>query len=176
MFHCERRSLDLSVESCVNDFYRVERRGTYPWRSDWHCKGCEQGSLHAGRAVVTVQAATADSDVVMAARHICARCHRASERFIGNRLCRSCDARDRELLKGRNGKGVFPRLLAARLNLHPVSVRFVENNSVKQEVVERSSGMLEAIITVVRREKKNLEFSRAIPVEGIRQLSFWGGC
>ena len=170
MFHCERRSLDLSVQSCAADFQRVEKRGALPWRSDWHCQNCEMGATHAGRDVVVVQAATA----LAGARLICARCHRPDERFIGNRLCRSCDARDRELARGRNGKGTFPSVLAARWHLHSVVLWIV---GIGGRVVNRASDALEAILTTVRKEKQVLQFARTVPgYPPIRQLTFWGGC
>ena len=170
MFHCERRSLDLSVQSCAADFQRVEKRGALPWRSDWHCKGCELGATHAGRDQSVVQAATAWAG----ARSICARCHRQDERFIGNRLCRSCDARDRELARGRNGKGTFPSVLAARWHLHSVVLWIV---GIGGRVVIRASDALEAILTTVRKEKQKLQFARTGPgYPPIRQLTFWGGC
>ena len=166
---CEKRALELSVQSCAADFSRVEKRGTLAWRSDWHCKGCELGAVNAGRDVAVVQVAV----VVASARQVCARCHRPDERFIGNRLCRSCDARDRELARGRNGKGAFPRLLAARLQLHDVALFVV---GVGQQVVNRATGALEAIITLVRRERQALRFARPVPAYQMRQLTLWGGC
>lgn len=169
MFHCERRALDLSVQSCIADFQRVERRGAMPWRSDWHCKGCEIGAVHAGRDVAVVQTA----NILAGARSICARCHRPDERFIGNRLCRSCDARDRELLRGRNGKGAFPAVLAARWHLHPVVLWIV---GVGVRVIQRASDALEAMLTTVRQEKQALQFARSVPVYPVRQLTLWGGC
>lgn len=170
MFHCERRSLDLSVQSCAADFQRVEKRGALPWRSDWHCQNCEMGAVHAGRDVAVVQVAR----VVVETRSICARCHRPDERFIGNRLCRSCDARDRELVRGRNGKGTFPSVLAARWHLHSVVLWIV---GIGGRVVNRASDALEAILTTVRKEKQVLQFARTVPgYPPIRQLTFWGGC
>lgn len=172
MFHCGRRSLDLSVQSCAADFQRVEKRGALPWRSDWHCKGCEVGATHAGRDVVVMQA----TRVLAGARFICARCHRQDERFIGNRLCRSCDARDRELARGRNGKGTFPRLLDERWHLHPVALRLIQAGETKfWRMVDRASDVLDAIITLVRREQA-MTFSR-MPVAQYWpvQMSFWGG-
>ncbi len=168
MYHCTKRNLWLPVESCKADFLRVERRGTHPWRSDWHCRHCEIGAVHAGRDVAAVR----DAEVVAEARRICARCHREDTRFIKNRLCRSCDARDRELARGRNGKGAFPRLLAARLRLHEVVLFVVGRGRV---VVERSSALLEAILSEVRRGAA-LRFARPVPDYPVRQLSFWGGC
>lgn len=166
---CEKRALELSMESCAADFQRIEKRGAYPWRSDWHCKGCELGAVNAGRDVAVLQV----NQVVAAARQVCARCHRADERFIGNRLCRSCDARDRELARGRNSKGAFPSVLAARLNLHSVTLFVI---GAGRQVISRATGVLEAIITLVRREKRALHFARPVPGYPVRQLSFWGGC
>lgn len=172
MFHCERRALDLSVQSCIADFNRVEKLGAMPWRSDWHCKGCELGAVHAGRDVAVVQTAT----ILAGARQVCARCHRPDERFIGNRLCRTCDARDRELIRGRNGKGAFPAVLAARWHLHPVALRLVQTGQTKfWLVVDRASDVLDAIITLVRREQVTT-FSRMSAVQSWPvQMSFWGG-
>lgn len=169
MFHCERRSLDLSVQSCAADFNRVEKRGTDPWRSDWHCRHCEIGAAHAGHNVAVVQTAAR----LAGARQVCARCHRQDERFIHNRLCRSCAARDRELARGRNSKGTFPSVLAARLKLHDVTLWVV---GVGQQVVQRSSGLLEAMLTLARRGKPALHFARRVPAHSVRQLTFWGGC
>jgi hypothetical protein len=167
---CVKRALDLSVQSCIADFSRVEKHGTVAWHSNWHCKGCELGAVNAGRDVAVLRVV----EVVASARQVCARCHRPDERFIGNRLCRSCDARDRELARGRNGKGSFPRLLAARLQLHDVALFVV---GVGQQVVNRATGALEAIITLVRRERQALRFARSVPVyRQMLQLSFWGGC
>lgn len=168
MFHCERRSLDLSAQSCAADFLRVEQRGTLSWRSDWHCRGCEQGAVQVGRNVVVLRQAA----VVAAARQVCVRCHRPDSRFVGNRLCRSCDARDRELARGRNGKGAFPSVLAARWKLHSVGLRLINGVRVP---VHRASDALEAILTLVRRGVTTC-FSRTPVVECPRQLCFWGGC
>ncbi len=165
---CEKRALDLSAQSCAADFRRIELCGALPWRSDWHCKGCEQGAAAVGHDVEALRTAA----VIAGARQVCARCHRPDDRFIGNRLCRSCDARDRELVRGRNGKGAFPAVLAARLNLHDVVLWVV---GIGMQVAHRATGVLEAIIIQVRREKKALHFARAIPLAPL-QLSFWGGC
>ena len=174
MFECSRRSLLLSESSCAADFSRVEQRGTQAWRSDWHCKNCAQGAIHAGRSVALVQTQV----VAHSARQICVRCHRPADRFIGNRLCRSCDARDRELVKGRNSKGQFPTVLAARWHLHPVALRFIgalEAGWQWLSPVQRVSDLIEAVLTMVRREKRALRFSRPVPPVPM-QLSFWGSC
>lgn len=174
LFHCQRRSLELSAQSCAADFQRVARRGTYPWRSDWHCRGCEQGARHAGHDVAAVRA----GNVVAGARLICARCHRPADRFVHNRLCRSCDARDRELARGRNGKGAFPRELTERWKLHPVALWLVGRGPM---LIRRSSSLLEAILTAVRTLARTplptLQVARPCPAyPAVRQLSFWGGC
>lgn len=169
MFHCEKRALDLSVQSCIADFNRVERRGAMPWRSDWHCKNCELGAVHVGRDVVAVQEAT----IMAGVQQVCARCHRPDERFIGGKLCRSCDARDRELARGRNAKGAFPAVLAARWHLHTVKLWIV---GVGERVIDRASDMLEAILTTLRKEKQALRFARTAPVYQLRQLTLFGGC
>ena len=171
MFHCQRRSLDLSVEACIIDFQRVQRRGTFPWRSDWHCRHCSEGAEHAHCTIEEIKALVVEPVLKM-----CTRCHRPADRLIKNRLCRSCDARDRELLKGRNGKGSFPRLLAARLNLHPVALWVRTGARLEKTIIDRASGLLEAIMTLARREGGPLELSRGVESIHTRQLSFWGGC
>ena len=176
MFHCEKRSLDLSVHSCIADFNRVDTRGTHSWRSDWHCRGCEIGAANAGRDVEELRTAA----IVAQARQICARCHRARDRFIGNRLCRSCHARDRELARGRNSKGTFPRELAQRWRLHPVALRIVRAKGHSfYWTIERASDLMDALITVIRQKQVTI-FARMPTAQYGRnrptQLSFWGGC
>ena len=169
LFHCQRRSLHLTAHSCAADFLRVEKRGTYPWRSDWHCRHCERGAVHAGRDVQAVQTAT----VMSGARSICARCHRPADRFVHNRLCRSCDVRDRELARGRNGKGAFPRELAERWKLHPVSLWLVGAGPWS---IQRASSLLEAILTAIRSMARPVVARPCPAYPAVRQLSFWGGC
>ena len=131
------------------------------------------GARHAGHDIGVARQMAA----IVEARRVCARCHRFDERFIGNRLCRSCDARDRELIRGRNSKGAFPRFIAERWHLHPVALRLVQASVVAKfwDVVDRASDVLDAIITLVRR-KQAMMFSR-MPVAQYwpAQMSFWGG-
>lgn len=172
---CERRSLWQSAEACRDDWLRARHRRPEPWQSRWHCLNCPIGAARAGRSV-----ALAGSEVLETTRTICVRCQRPVSRIVGGRFCVSCYNRDRELLRGRNGKGAVPTVLIRRYDLHDrqVVVGLGAGAAVQWTftTLSRVSGLTEAVLTLSRQVHQALQVGRTAWCTATRQLSFWGGC
>lgn len=171
--HCPRRLLWQSSAACVEDWKRAQAKRPMPWESRWHCRGCVDGSMRAGRGTTAAERV----QMLDGVRGICIRCHRPTPRIVQNRFCISCYNRNRELLAGRNGKGGFPSVLSARYHLHtlPVIYRALSKSLWEwRRPVEMVCDPVEALLWLLRQSGQPLLVGRGTPAMG-RQLSFWGG-
>ena len=101
LFDCAGLKASLSPASCADNFTQ---------RRCFACTDCEIGQIHAGKATQTQPDASHRPCV-------CTRCGKKdTRRQVGGVLCMSCYNREREVLRGRNGKGCFPRVVAAHLH------------------------------------------------------------
>ena len=101
MFDCAPMRASLSPASCSDNFVN---------RKCLACADCPTGAVHSGRAVA------AQPDAIHRSGS-CVRCGKQDvRRQIGAVLCMSCYNREREVLRGRNAKGAYPRHIAAHLH------------------------------------------------------------
>jgi hypothetical protein len=101
VFNCDGLHAALSPTACADNYIH---------RKCFACHNCPIGQTHAGKATPSTQDASHRSGE-------CVRCGRKDvRRQIGAALCLSCYNREREVLKGRNRKGAYPRVSAARLH------------------------------------------------------------
>lgn len=93
-FRCEPLKASLSAKSCAAN--HSEKRNE-------SCVQCPIGQHHAGEQGMRVHRAKPTG--------VCVRCERrTTRRMLGHGICISCYNRQREVLRGRNGKGVRPLL------------------------------------------------------------------
>lgn len=105
-FVCARHAMTLTTRGCIT-LYNSANGPKRPdsWEGRAACRGCPIGSVHAtGHAPSEVDRLR--SELVK----VCSRCGRQPDRMIWNTLCPSCDARQREAVRGRNAKGNRPAL------------------------------------------------------------------
>ena len=116
-FRCERRALELTKAGCTRLFISANGpRPPDPWEGRAACRNCPVGSMHhTGHAPDPIIA------LKLHLKPLCVRCGRHADRLIWNTFCPSCDARQREAVKGKNAKGNPP---AIRAILHTESVFF----------------------------------------------------
>lgn len=83
------------------------------------------------------------------------------------------------MLKGKNGKGAFPSVVASRYQPRDFSIRFKKvgvNGWDFNQKVSRVANNLEAMLVLIRSANSPLYFSKPVScVSGKAQISFWGG-
>lgn len=110
-FDCPHKLGTLSVTSCgaswkasmTRDAIRDGRRVT--------CRCCSVGEAHAMGATAPSDDGAAPSGSGLLGSRSCARCGRHNGRLVRGAICISCYNREREWIKGRNGKGTAPKFL-----------------------------------------------------------------
>ena len=101
VFDCARLHSSLSAKACSDNFVN---------RKCLACADCPTGVVHSGRATQTQPDASNRPCV-------CTRCGRQDvRRQVGAVLCVPCYNREKEVLRGRNAKGAYPRHIAAHLH------------------------------------------------------------
>lgn len=115
VFDCQKLNASLSAASCAKSFLHQQ---------NFACMGCATGRRHAGRRPLPLPrkhyGAFEDIGRFPLAQLIakkCTRCGDAVPRLIANIICITCYNRQAEVVKGRNGKGRFPRVVAAHLRM-----------------------------------------------------------
>lgn len=112
VFDCPKMNASLSAAACSK---------SYLHQQTFSCMGCPIGRHHAGRLPLPVPrksyGAYDDEKTPLAAiiARKCTRCGRAEHRLLAGVLCLSCYNRQRECVRGKNGKGQFPKLAAEKL-------------------------------------------------------------
>ncbi len=102
MFDCTRLRASLSPSSCADNWTN---------RKCLACADCPTGAIHSGRAV------QAPPPFYIAPAKVCVRCGESSIRIISQAYCPSCWNRTREVQKGVNRKGDYPRVIAETLHI-----------------------------------------------------------
>jgi hypothetical protein len=135
-FDCARLHASLSTRACT-DMWRAANQA----RSERHtaCRSCFVGATHAG-------VSNASRSPISGAL-VCSRCARGATRLIQKRLCISCYNRERELIKGRNARGMVPTKLAP---LAPRQIFYMANGRAQLLRSERTTNSAELIIATLR--------------------------
>jgi hypothetical protein len=98
--------MTLTVRGCVTLYTSANgQKKPDSWEGRAACRGCPIGSVNA-----TGKAPSEVDKLRVELVRLCSRCGRQPDRMIWNTLCPSCDARQREAVKGRNAKGNRPAL------------------------------------------------------------------
>lgn len=145
-FRCEAMHATLSVEACASNWRRAHAGED---GSQWRCKGCKVGALHAGETAANLWFGHGQM--------ICARCHRGAIRLIGGDLCVSCYNRQREWILGTNAKGRYPT------KMKPLGRRevMVHGSGRDRWVVKRecSRDLTELVISILRDSSHRVAFA-----------------
>lgn len=112
-FRCETHRMVLSEAACSANYRRAGENAKTE-RAVRLCLGCPIG---AGHAVVLASPTPPDKSMV------CCRCHGLSTRLIRGEICVSCYNREREVKKGRNGRGTAPKPAERFFLLEPPPAR-----------------------------------------------------
>jgi hypothetical protein len=135
-FDCARMHASISTSACATMWRSMnEQRG----ERYTACRSCQVGAAHAG-------VSNASRSPIRGAL-VCARCARGATRLIHRNLCVSCFNRERELIKGRNARGMVPTKLA------PLAARrvfYMSNGRVHLVRAERTTHSAELIIATLR--------------------------
>jgi hypothetical protein len=87
-------------------------------------------------------------------------------RLIRGNLCVSCYNREREVIRGRNARGMVPTKLA---RLDPRSICYSENGAVRIARTERTAGLAELVVATLRDATHQVIFGWRAPRVGLRQ-------
>lgn len=159
LFRCDRQAMTLSRAGCARLWQAAQDQAPKPFESKWHCRACPIGAANAGQAAP--QDAADEAAAVIALEDLCPRCYRTGNRLIGGHLCVSCYNRAREVARGKNRKGNFPKVVAARTG--DVDLRVSEPGAAAV-APRRFAGVTsapEAMLTAAKRARgKPLVFSR----------------
>lgn len=113
VFRCERRQMTLTDAGCNRLFLSANKlRAPDPWEGRAACRNCSLGSQK-----LTGHKPDPFLSVLLDLKNICSRCGNESDRMVWGIYCASCDARQREAIRGRNSKGSMPALAS---RLHPI--------------------------------------------------------
>jgi len=171
---CSARALTLSAAACVADWRLAQAVKPAPWQSRYHCRGCTLGAVQSGQPADTaVRVAQLDE-----VRRVCVRCHQPTRKILHGRFCVPCYNRDRELARGKNGRGTAPVVLRERYPLHTVEIRYRPLGGgawTHDRPVGRVADALEAMLVLLRRESASLLFARPVAHTASAQMHFWGG-
>ncbi|WP_407122184.1 hypothetical protein [Bradyrhizobium sp. STM 3561] len=144
-FACGPLRATLEIDACADNWRRANIDRDI---SRLKCRGCQIGAEHAGERGANTHPLRGTTT--------CGRCHRGASRLIHGHLCVSCFNRERELIKGRNGKGTPPIKLA---RLDPRSVTYQRaDRTVHTRAIDRTVDMEEVLVAVLRDEQQAVRF------------------
>jgi hypothetical protein len=146
-FDCTRLHAGLRTSAC-SEMWRAANEG----RSERFtaCRSCFVGATHAG-------VSNASRSPIRGAL-VCARCTRGATRLIGKRICISCYNRERELIRGRNARGMVPTKLA------PLAARrvfYFSNGRVHLVRSDRTTSDAELVVATLRDAIHSVAFAWA---------------
>jgi hypothetical protein len=144
-FTCDRLRSTLSVSTCAERWENAN--GPDPDHRTRACLKCPIGVLHTGKTDMNMS--------MWKGSKRCARCGEGASRLVGGHLCLSDYNRQREVIKGANGKGTKPKLHPP---LHRRSVSYLTNGEVKTKTIEHTIGLEEVMFSVLRVEEKTVKF------------------
>lgn len=155
-FDCSRLHAGISTTACTSMW-----KGANEERNERYtaCRSCFIGATHAG-------VSNASRSPISGAL-VCARCARGATRLINGHTCISCYNRERELIRGRNARGMVPTKLAP---LAPRTVFYMANGRAKLVRRERTTNSAELIIATLRDALHTVTFAWRAPRIGLRQL------
>ncbi len=90
--------------------------------------------------------------------------------MVKGNLCVSCYNREREVVKGRNARGMVPTKLS---RLDPRSICYSENGRVRVERIARTAGFVELLVATLRDARHQVAFGWRSPRHGLRQMRLW---
>jgi hypothetical protein len=137
-FDCTRLHAGLSTSACADMWRAANERRSERYTA---CQSCVVGAAHAG-------VSNASRSPIRNAL-VCARCARGATRLIHKHLCISCFNRERELMRGRNARGMIPTKLAP---LAPRQICYLTNGRVVIKRMERTTHSAELVIATLRDE------------------------
>lgn len=155
-FDCDRLHATLSTSSCAQMWRQANEDHVERFTA---CRACFIGASHAG-----VENATHSP---IAGALVCARCGRGATRLIHAHTCVSCFNRERELIRGRNARGVMPTKLAP---LAPRSIHYLTNGTVRHVRLERTVSTSELLLATLRDAVHTVVFGWHGSQHGMRQL------
>jgi hypothetical protein len=155
-FDCTRLHAGLSTVAC-NGMWRAANQQ----RSERYtaCRSCFVGATHAG-----VSNATRSP---ISGALVCARCARGATRLINKMHCVSCYNRQRELIRGRNARGMVPTKLAP---LAARQVFYMANGRAHLLRSDRTTNSAELVIATMRDAIHTVAFGWRAPRFGLRQM------
>lgn len=159
-FACSRMRATLSTTACSTMWRQANdlNDGTHA-----ACRLCPLGAVHAGEVAASMSP--------LKGTLTCARCHRPAARLIGAMHCVSCYNRQREVIRGRNGKGTAPVKLGS---LDSRRIRYRHGDEVRTMRVRHSLDLDELIVAVLRDSKSRVVFAfNSAPPPTIRQARLW---
>lgn len=154
-FTCERLYASLTVTSCAERW----REAANPHADRYSaCRACPVGAAHSGVANASVSP--------LRGSLVCSRCGGGQMRLIRGNLCVSCYNREREVIKGKNARGMVPTKLA---KLDPRTICYASNGAVHVARTERTAGITELVISTLRDAAHQVAFGWRGPRVGLRQ-------
>jgi hypothetical protein len=154
-FTCGRLHASLTVPSCAARW----RTAANPHAERYSaCRACPVGAAHSG-------VANASQSPIRGAL-VCSRCQRGQMRLIRANLCVSCYNREREVVKGRNARGMIPTKLA---KLDPRTICYSSNGRVHVDRTERTAGVTELLVATLRDAAHQVTFGWRGSRAGLRQ-------
>jgi hypothetical protein len=148
-FRCERYRATLMVTACATRWRKAQEARGEAGDAVALCRACPIGAGHAGEAVVRYSR--------LYRSDICPRCGRGSgRRLVGGTRCIGCYNREREFIRGRNGKGTRP---IRAVSLHRRTVKFaVAGGAVESMTIKHSADLAEVMLAALRNRRGRLLF------------------
>jgi hypothetical protein len=153
-FRCDALRSTLSREACAGNFSGAQNLAEEQVTCRHLCRRCPIGAAHAGVRLM--------HESPFRGASTCPRCGKFSTRIINGTRCVSCYNREREFVRGRNGKGTKPTIeLAARrlgviVNLGASDARYLELRA------DLSKETLELALSTLRVASGRIGFHRAL--------------
>jgi hypothetical protein len=155
-FNCARLHASLTVTSCAERWRQAANPHAERYTA---CRACPLGAAHSGIANASLSP--------LRGTLVCSRCHRGQMRLIRANLCVSCYNREREVMMGRNARGMVPTKLA---RLDPRSVCYSSNGRVTIARTERTAGATELLVATLRDAAYQVAFGWRAPRFAMRQM------
>jgi hypothetical protein len=158
-FDCTDLHASLTVTTCAS----LWRAAADPHRMRYStCRACPLGGRHAGIANVASGA--------LRGLLVCSRCYRTSRRLILSNLCVSCYNRQREVVRGKNARGLPPTKLT---RLDARAVCYAEGGRVRTVRSERTVSATELLVGTLRDAVQVVAFGWRGSRAQMRQGRLW---
>ncbi|MFZ4537894.1 hypothetical protein [Propionivibrio sp.] len=177
-FACVANKANLSELRCATMYRDAKKLPLGACVPLEKCLGCPIGALHAGDKAPQAKERPVGT-------LICSRCHHPAARIICGGVCVSCYNREREMIKGKNGKGVPPRPVERFWDdeagdcrvpfTHRVELTFSVLGVVRPVIYRNVADTFEAVLRTVRGRRDTVTFGFHSAVKAPMQMSLWGG-